>query len=313
MVIIPDKNGRSDGLAFNFLQRVKTDIPIILVSHVEDLIYNKEIDKLKGKPYILADYVELNWNWHMDYGHHWGQNTDKFKEVFRSNDWEMFDEFIQNNPPIITFQRELLQQDVTDRLMPIVYPCMLQPVPIQSKEEFNSRMLDVFYTWGLSNERRKWLHAKIWKKSSTYGYAVSDNIYYLREFLKNEKATSKWFTANIPHYARIPVEEIMMLNGISKISISLPGAGRNCFRHSESPLNSVMLMNDDELAWHQEDWVDGENCIKAEEGEEIQAAMNALRNPDLLYLMYRNGVETLDKFRVDRYCKEYIEAKINNV
>jgi hypothetical protein len=72
-----------------------------------------------------------------------------------------------------------------------------------------------------------------------------------------------------------------------------------------------MLMNNDELAWHQKDWVHNENCIKCDEGEEIQAAIEALNNPNL-YDIYRNGVETVDKFRVERYCKEYIIAKINN-
>lgn len=310
MVTVPDVDGRSDGLAFNMLQRVDVDVPIILVSRVEDMKLNESLLKLKD--YVLIDYVENGWDWSMDYGHQWGQNTDKFPEVFRSDDWKRFDEFVAKNPPIITFQRELLQEDVTDKLIPIVYPCMLQPVPIQSKEEFDRRMLNVFFNWGLSNERRKWLHAKIWRKSSNYGYAVCDNIYYLKGFLENENNPNKWFTANTPHYCRLPVEEIMMLNGISKISISLPGAGRNCFRHSESPLNSVMLMNDDDLAWHKEDWVHNENCLKAEEGDEIRVAIDALNNPNL-YDIYRNGVETLDKFRVDRYCKEYIEAKINNV
>jgi len=309
MVLIPDLNGRSDGLAFNLLQKVNVDIPIVLVSRVEDMVLNEEI--LKLKEWVLADYTELGWDWSMDYGHHFGQNTDKFPEVFRSEDWKRFDQFVKDNPPKLTFCRELLERDVTDKLVPIVYPCMLTAVPVQTREEFNKRLLDVFYTWGLSNEARKWLQAKIWKKSSSYGYAVCDNLYYLKAFLELERTPSKWFSANIPHYARLPMEELIMVNGMAKISISIAGAGRNCFRHAESPINSVMLMWNDELAWHQKDWFDGYNCIKCEEGEEIQAIVRALHNPDELYMMYRNGVATIDKFRVDNYVK-YLENTINN-
>lgn len=309
MVIVADANGRSDGLAYNFLQNIKCDLPIVLVSRVEDLQLNENI--LGLKEWVLISYVENGWDWDMKISHKWGENTDKFPNVFRSDDWMKFDEFVKNNPPKITFERELLQKDVTDKLVPIVYPCMIPPVPIQSKEEFERRMLNVFYTWGLSHEARKWLHGKIWWKSSRYGYSVCDNLYYLKGFLENERNPDKWFIANIPHYCRIPIQEIMMLNGISKISISIAGAGRNCFRHSESPVNSTMLMWDDELAWHQKDWVHGVNCFKCDEGTEIQAAWDAYHDPNI-YEIYKVGVETVDKFRVQNYART-IENIINNV
>ncbi len=309
MVFVLDKRNRSDGLAYNFLQNVNVDIPIVLVSRVEDLQLNEEI--LKLDKYVLIDYVENGWDWSMKYGHKWGENTDKFPEVFRSEDWKLFDEFVKNNPPVITFQRELLQKDVTDKLVPIVYPCMLPPVDIQSKEEFDRRPLNVFNTWGLSHEARKWLHGKIWWKSSRFGYAVCDNIWDLKKFLENESNPDKWFTANIPHYSRLPMKDIIMLNGISKLSISIAGAGRSCFRHAESPVNSTMLMWEDDLAWHQNDWVHGVNCFKCDEGTEIQAAWDAYHNENL-YEIYKVGVETVDKFRVERYAKEYVEKLINN-
>lgn len=308
MVIVADKRNISDGLAYNSLQQVKSSIPIVLVSRVEDLQLNEDI--LKLDKYVLVDYVELGWDWDMKFGHIWGSNTELFPQVFRSPDWLKFDEFVKNNPPVITFQRELLQKDVTETLVPIVYPCVLPEVPIQTKQEFNNRPIELMHCWGLSHEARKWLHGKIWWKSSNYGYSVCDNLSFFNEFMQQERNHRKWLTLNIPHYARQPIETIMLLNGLSKISVSLAGAGRACFRHSESPLNSAMLMWDDELAWHKDVWVHNENCIKSDEGVEISAAIEALENPNL-YDIYRNGVETLDKFRVNRYIKEYIEPLIN--
>ncbi len=308
-IIVADKKGRSDGLIYNMLQKVNVDVPIVLVSRCEDLVLNEEI--LGLNEYVLCNVIEFGWDWSMEYGHHFGVNTDKFPEVFRSKDWQVFDQFVKRNPPKIHFCRELLHEDVTDKLVPIVYPCMLPPVPIQTKEEFNNRPLQLYFNWGLSHEARKWLHGKIWLKSSRYGYAVCDNLSFFNQFMQNENNHKKWLTVNTPHYARQPIDTVMFLNGLSKISVSLAGAGRNCFRHAESPVNSVMLMWDDALAWHQDIWIDGVNCIKCEEGEEIQCAIHALSCQDELYMMYRDGVATVDQFRIDNYVK-HIENLINN-
>lgn len=308
-IITADKN-ISDGVAYTFLQRINTDLPMLLVSRVDNLDFNEEILTLEGKEYILVDYVELGWDWNRSFGHHWGLNTYKFNEVFKGEGWERIESFITNNPPKITLCRELLMQDVSDKLQPISYPCFLHPEPIQSFDEFNSRPFEVIFGWGLSHEYRKKLHAKIWNKAGKYGYSVCDNIYYIGGFLQYEQTPRKWLTMNIPHYARIPMNEYIKINGMAKISISLAGAGRSCFRHCESPINSVMLMWEDNLAWHKDMWVHGENCLKCEEGNEIETINAWLQKPEELYQIYLNGIKTVDFFRLDNYAK-YIESIIN--
>lgn len=302
-----DKN-RSDGVAFQYLQQLNTDISVVLVSRSEDLCFNEEILKLKGCKWLLVDYIELGWQWDMKFSHKFGSNLDKFPDVFRSG-WNVFEQFMAETPPILTFQRELLKAEVTDKVLPISYPCFIPPMPIQSKKDFDNRLFDVFYNFGISNEYRKELHGEIWKQSGKYGYSVADNMYTLNQFIQNEHG-KKWISAHTPHYLREPIETVMNVQGNAKISISLPGSGISCFRNCESPVNSTMLMQDDNLAWSHE-WVHNKTCIKAKKGSEIEAAIEALSNPNL-YDIYVEGVKYLDHFRVDNYCKKYIEPLINN-
>jgi hypothetical protein len=311
MLINADKSGKTDGTAHNFLQRMQTDVPVVLVSRVQDFEYNDAIDELIGKKWVLVDYVENGWDWDMNESHEWGINTKShFGYIFPGEQWMRFDNFVKYNPPALILQRELLKSQVSDTVKPISYPCWYEIPPVQSRDEFLARPLEVMFTWGLSHEGRKVIHSDIWRKAGEHGYSVCDNIYYLNYFLQHESHPKKWFTANIPHYARVPMEEILKVNGISKISISPAGAGRGCFRHAESPINSVMLMWNDWIAWPYE-WKEGENCLKCYEGFEIQAIIKALNQPDKLYEIYLSGVETCKKYYWENYINDYILPLIN--
>ncbi len=307
MIIIADAKGRTDGSAHDFLQKVNSHLPIVLVSKVDDFVFNEEL--LKLDKYILIDYVEMGWNWDMEHGHIWGVNTALFPNVFSSSEWFKFEKFVQSNPPVLTFQRELLFEDVTETVLPIEYPSILPAYPIHTKEQFNNRPFETFFCWGLSHEYRKTLHGNIWQQSGKYGYVVSDSIFYINEFLNGETNPHKWLTYNIPWYARQTMDVIMQINGQCKISVCIAGAGRKCFRHSESPANSVMLMWEDDLAWSY-DWQHGINCLKCKQGEEIETIIEGLNNHNL-YDIYLNSVKTLAKYQVDTYIKEYIEPLIN--
>jgi len=115
----------------------------------------------------------------------------------------------------------------------------------QSKEEFDLRPIKANFIWGLSHEYRKTLHAEIWQRSGELGYVVCDNISNIVPFIQKEDNPKKWVTANTPWYARHDMNIITSVNTLSKISISIAGAGRHCFRHSESPMASVMFLWDD--------------------------------------------------------------------
>lgn len=305
-VIVANANGTTDGSAYNFLSQVESELPIVLITKAPDFKFNETL--LALDKYVLVCYTEYGWDFSFLTSHIWGENTGLFIDVFdNSDEYVKFDDFVKNNPPVLHFKRELFRPDVRKNVLPIEYPAWYQPMPLQSKEEFNCRPISAFFSWGLSNEKRKWLHADIWRESSRYNYAVCDNLHHLHKFLEEEKG-NKWVTVNIPHYARLPMDGILSVNGLSKISISPDGAGLKCFRHSESPLNSIMAMPKNYLAWSY-GWTDMLNCIEYKDGIAIETIQDYLQK-DYLYQIYVAGVENAKNYYLPNYIKNYIEPII---
>lgn len=309
-MVIANKTGATDGVAAKLVEKINSPYPVVLVSRMDGFVFNDELLNLQGKEWVLFNYTEMGYDWKFN-AHHWGINTNTF-DFMQGDEWGKLDDFIKNNPPKVSFVRELLNEDVKENVHPISYPCFLPPQPIQTKDQFNKRHFQTIFSWGLSHEYRKTLHADIWRKAGKYGYSVLDNLYYLNGFIEHEGNPKKWLTVNIPWYSRIPMEEFIKINGLAKISISIAGAGRSCFRHCESPVNSVMLMWEDNTAWHQKDWVHGFNCIKCEQENEIETIIEWLDKPNKLYDIYVNGVNTVARFRFDSYIP-YLEKLIQQV
>src|SRR3990167_974536 len=129
MVIIADKRGFSDTPAYEFLRLISCDLPIVLVSRIGDFQFNNDL--LKLDKYILVDFIENGWKWDMREGHHWGRNTEKF-DFLQSDEWKKFEDFVIDKPPELTFCRELLQKDVTDKLLPVEYVNWQPEFPVDS-------------------------------------------------------------------------------------------------------------------------------------------------------------------------------------
>ncbi len=309
MLVIANKTHETDGSAAQMLERVNSEIPIVLVSRAQNFVFNEaELKKLDR--YILADFSEMGWDYDWSRRHHlFGVNTSGHKDIFAGEEWEKFESFVQSNKPLLYFRRELLQKHQSEYYRPISYACWHDIPPTQSRDEFEKRFLEVFYTWGRSHEERVRLQADMWAGVLKHGYALCDNIATLNTFLAMEENPRKWFSANIPHYARLPIDVINTINGHAKISISMPGAGNICFRHCEAPMSSVMLMKNDEMAFPYE-WVDGKNCIMFPDfGTEIETAIEALYREDL-HEIYLEGVDNCRKYQLETYIPNYIEQTI---
>ena len=308
-IVSADRNQKLDGSVLRIAQHIDTGgIPIMPMTRIEDFVFNESLYTLDK--YILLDYSELYWNSENTDTHLFGKNTSDFPEIFKGDEWKKFDDFVRGNPPLIYFKRELFRKDVGGNVFPIDYPCWTNPYPIQTKEEFDARPINVFNYWGRSSEYRVRLHADIWRNSSRNGAAICDNLYHLNAFLQEERSPNKWVTVNTPHYSRIPIESILQINGMSKLSISMRGAGMKCFRHAESPTNSVMVMDNDDLAWGYS-WIDSKNCLKID-GDPIEE-IELFTKADNLYEIYVNGMETIDKYRIENYVNNYIQPIIQSL
>lgn len=318
MIIVPDINRSTDGTAHRFLERLNVDMPILLLTAFPEMKLGDAIYQLKGKKYALVCFAEYGWDWNREETHIWGVNTIKFADKFNTDDYRRLDDFIRENPPAVIFKRELLLKDSKENIYPIEFPNWEPHHPVQTKEEYNNRPINVFNFWGRSHEARLVFHGDIWRQAAKKGYAVCDNIYLFNHFMAEERNPNKWVTFNIPHYARVPITEILKINGLSKLSVSLPGAGVKCFRTTgESFVNSVMVMPHDHLAYSYP-LVHGLNCIKFQitdfKGVDkswnvVEAIETALERDDL-YQIYRNGNETAKFYQIDNYTK-HIESIIN--
>lgn len=305
MVTIADGRGQIDSAYHTLVKHIPTDRTIVMVSWAENFVFNEAL--LSVKDYVLVCFCEGGWDLDLKESHIWGVNSEKFPRYY-NNDWIKFDNWVKENPPKLLLKRELLKKDVTSKIKPIEYPCVAHHWQPDSEEKFNNRPLSTFQYWGRSNENRLRIHGEIWHHASKKGFSVCDNVYYIDKFLQEEKG-EKWVTLWIPHYERVDVNDLLKINGISKLSLSWPGAGFKCFRTAEAPVNSVMVMWENNYAFSY-DWNET-NCILVQPGKELEGIDKALNNP-LLYEIYLAGIKNCNKYRIDNYINNYLLTLINN-
>jgi hypothetical protein len=308
MIITADKHGSTDSIYHSLNGRLQSKYPVVIVSWVENFVFNDELLKLKN--YVLLCMCEYGWNFSIKQSHVWGKNTDKKgygDGRYSGEEWDKFDNWVKGNPFKVMFKRELLKDDVSETVQPLEYPCLVNEWEIQTEEQFNSRPVNVFQYWGRSNEMRLRIHGQIWLHSYEKGFQVCDNLYYINHYLGEEQG-EKWITLWIPHYARVDINELLKVNNLSKLSLSWAGAGFKCFRTAEAAVNSIMVMNRNKFSWTF-DWNE-DNCILVEQGNEIEGIERALKRKDL-YKVYKAGVENNKKYMLPNYLN-HLENIINN-
>lgn len=305
MIIVSDKNGRTDS-AYHTFKDIKSKYPIVIVSWVEDFVFNDAL--LDIKDYVLICFCEYGWNYEIKDSHIWGKNTEQLTDRYVGEEWQKFDNWVKQNPFKLLLKRELLKKDVTDNIKPIEYPYSGDLWHTELRKAFNNRPINVFQYWGRSNEHRIRIHGEIWLHGYKKGFQPCDNIYYFNHYMHHEQNNEKWITLWIPHYARVDIKEILKINGCSKLSLSWAGAGFKCFRTAESPINSVMVMHQNNHAWSF-DWNE-KNCILVEHGKEIEGIETALANPNL-YDIYVGCMVNAQRYHVNNYIP-YLENIIDN-
>lgn len=296
------------------LQYTDMEFTAVVVTKRNGYEFNPELEQIKG-PWVLFDFIEYGWDWDQKETHLFGVNTDsKFSRHFTEPDWDLFCEWVLEHPPLIYFKRELLEKDVCyigpSKVLPIEYPCF-NPIPEpQSFEDFCARPLDVSYLWGESHPDRVELHIEMYRKQDEYGYHLLDNAMHIEGCFNDVPAGQRkvWLSQKVPHYARYAMEDILMIGMASKISVSMPGAGVKCFRHSESPINSVMAKMPDRLAWSYP-WVLGVNCTEI---NPFYVLWKKTLQNRLLYTIYQNGVDNCRNYHIDNYIPNYVLDEIKS-
>lgn len=342
-VISPDVNGTIEGVInqhlLSYLPTSFTpDATIVPLSRSDpNFKFDQSLYNIKG-PVILVDFFEYNAHeWDRMSTHIWGQGAiDKYRAFFdhsvNTMEWRKVDKWVSECPPAAVFKRELLAKDVTPTLLPIDYPCYILPQPLQTKSEYMARPLDVLFHWGYSHAGRRRVHGDIFKKARDYGYDIITEFSQLGRHIECRHPTDPknlWASVYTPHFDRVDISRVVEMTGKSKITLSMPGNGVKCFRHTEAPVNSVMAMHDDNLAWSIP-WTHNINCLKISIdkkseynpslmmriggfNEEVEEMWEALNCGTDLYGLYCESLQHIDRYRSERYVKEYFIPAVEKI
>lgn len=275
------------------------DAVVVPVCNQENYKFNTALLNVR-KPVVLMDYTEYGWD-AGDKPNVLGTGAFRNFPTLNTEEWEKLDTWICTRPPALHFKRELFQRDVNPHLLPIEFPCRIPAPPIQTKAEFDARPIEVFHFWGLSNPARQAWHGNVFIEAHDYGIHVVDGWDQDGPFV-----VRTWATIHTPWYNRKPIEEVMRWNCHSKFSISLAGAGQKCFRHSESPVGSIMSTPSDILAWSFP-WEEGYNCAALICPCEDILAQYGLRS---LYDIYLESQKNIENYRSKTYIDSYIIPSI---
>jgi hypothetical protein len=321
----PDNAGRIDGTITAHLlsgfpdvssSPHDCDVIVVPISTFADYKFNPKLHDIDGwdlsarKPWVLLDFTELEWCYFDEKNetHLFGKNTRDCRWL--NPHWHPFCDFVRDHPPVMYFKRELLAKDVTASVKPIDWPCYLGEPPLQSESEFNARPIEVFFSWGFSHPSRPRLHAAIFHAMTTHNIGVIAEIDQFEGYFKGPCART-WASIFAPWHARKPIADLEWYQMRSKMSVSLPGCGRKCFRHAEAPVGTIMALQEDELAWSYP-WVHGENAVRLCPGHEFEDLDAATKWPNL-YQIYLKSQETIALYRTKPYVQNYLFPLIEAV
>jgi hypothetical protein len=292
------------------------DYVALVITHMEDYIFDEEeFNNIKHKPFVIFDYVEYGRD-SVDINHIYGENTEQFLSFIPNKNFLSLDKALKSVTIKCYFKRELplgLNIDTYYSIYPIEYPSLnFGDFKINTEEEYNKRPIDIFFNWGWSNQSRQALHAAFYNLSDELDYSIISNHLHLVEEKKEKPNRLLIYSCYTPHHARLNMHNLLSLQQISKISVSLNGCGVKCFRHSESSINSLMALQQNNLKWTY-NWdesnsivlpnIENKNLINAEES--VFKLIKSIREKNI-YNKYINCINTNKLYNQSDYVNKLI-------
>ncbi len=281
------------------------DICVVPVSFFHDFKFNVRLLDITI-PVVVLDMLEYEWCYFDETNetHLFGKNTADCRWL--NPHWLPLDDWLRNNPPLMYFKRELLKKDETDTVKPCEWLAYLPDAPFDSEDDFNKRPIEVFYNFGFSHPNRMILYGDIFSKGViNHGLGIISEASQYDGYFKNPAART-WVANFCPWFSRVGIADIVWWQKRAKITPSLFGCGRKCFRHGEV-VDSIMAKQIDDLAWSFP-WTE-ENSILLRPGHEFEDLESATHRTDL-YSIYKAGHANVDRYRGKRYVNEYMMPAI---
>lgn len=305
-ILSPDAQRRYDPPAMRLLQCLPQggDVAVVLVTRIDGFQFRADLKLIiGGRPWVLVDFSEFSWDWDQQSSYLWGRDRTEH-EWFRGDEYRKLDQFIRDNPPVLTFQRELLRGDASEYVLPIEYANYSPRVEPDTEERFHARPISVLFNWGRSSETRPRLHGNIFRESGRYGYEVCSQWDHIDRAIADKGDRQLWCAIHTPHYARVDVSETIRRFSQAKITVAMPGCGRKNFRNGEIN-NSLQVILGDKLAWGV--CPAGAHML---EGSEVEEINGLLANGGGNYAAYRRSHAASDALRPERYLREYVVPAI---
>lgn len=288
----------------------EADVVWVNVSAYHDYGFGTHLNKLRGKKWVLCDFMEYYGGVEEGKTHLFGVNHEISTNLHSNPEWKKLHDFCAENPPILYFKRELFKADASERVVPIEWPspANLQNWPLEPKHNFNTRPFEVFNNWGFSHCSRSSLHGEFFKNWCRDGQEVISNFDHIDAKI-GEKGR-KVISIHTPHSHRRDISEVVRRQAQSRIVISCRGAGYKCFRSSEI-FHAAPAIHNPGLSWGIP-WEKDVNCIVLDEGNEYNCLMAALQW-DGLYDVYRNARETMESYRTQNYINQHVIPSLHTV
>jgi hypothetical protein len=314
----PDVTGRYDPPGVDSIRqtpgRVETveeaDVIFVPVARFDGFRFDDKLNDIT-KPWVLFDWCEFGWDWDMKRSFLWGEGRMSHRS-FQNEEWEKFNRFVKDHPPILTFQRELLAKHVTGRILPLDYLNWLPEVGNDPPEDFAKRPLAVEYDWGRSHEGRMILHGAIFQSAARWGYDVISEYAHVDRALQDEGR--KWLSVHAPHYDRLDVRELQKLIRKSTMTIIMPGAGQKTFRLGERCADAIMAIPKHKLAcaypWDVSNSIPIPQITKVEHALEACDILNLALHRQDLYQLYGNAMSNALNYRPENYCRRWIAGNV---
>jgi len=199
-----------------------------------------------------------------------------FSELPDISPYKPLDQALRLLPVKAYFKRELTVEANRTWSLPIpLYPIdwtlnVIQcgPVAVDTSEEYNARPIDIFMSWGYSSESRPKLMGELLRRAGEFSahFVLTEEDLDRALVEKRERIFALLFT---PHYRRIHISKIIDWQSKAKISVSMFGAGKKCFRHAEASYNSLMAQQQPDAVQWSYPWIAGTNCIQLPEGNRL--------------------------------------------
>jgi hypothetical protein len=316
-IVSPDSQGRIEGVCMaNILchlpNRVgsinEANVVIVPVSYYGDYQFNEHLRAI-NKPVVLISFLEFYGQEDKSMTHILGVNHDQAWPNCGNPEWRKLDDWCRDANIVLRFTRELLAKDTSPQHQPIEWPCYMPLWEREPKASFDARPFEWIFAWGMSNHLRPLLHSQTFLMMALGKLDVISHWDQIDA--KIYEPHKKALSIHSPHTHRIEISEIVRRQAQSKMSVSLPGAGKKCFRSTEHFMHTVPVKLEDDLAWSFP-WVSGENCIILHEQDAM--AENLLEESEHdLHPIYLEAQELASRYSIHRYLNEYILPAIQRV